>query len=45
MQATRDVTRNAQPSPYLDPKASRLPEYVYRAAILLAVILLLWTVA
>jgi hypothetical protein len=45
MQATRDVTRNAQPFPYLDPKASRLPEYVYRAAILLAVVILLWTVA
>ena len=45
MQATRDVTPNAQPLPSLDPKASRLPEYVYRAAILVAVILLLWTVA
>lgn len=45
MQATQDVTRNAQPSPYLDPKASRLPEYVYRAAILVAVVILLWTVA
>lgn len=45
MQATRDVIQNAQPSPSLDPKASRLPEYVYQAAILLAVILLLWTVA
>lgn len=45
MQATRDMTRNPQPSPYLDPKASRLPEYVYRAAILLAVVILLWTVA
>jgi hypothetical protein len=44
MQATQDVTRNAQPSPHLDPKASRLPEYVYRAAILVAVVILLWTV-
>jgi hypothetical protein len=44
MQATQDVTRNAQPSPQLYPKASRLPEYVYRAAILLAVVILLWTV-
>jgi hypothetical protein len=44
MQATRDVTRKAQPSPHLDPKASRLPEYVYRAAILMAVVILLWTV-
>jgi hypothetical protein len=44
MQATREVNQNAQPSPYLDPRASKLPEYVYRAAILLAVILLLWTV-
>jgi hypothetical protein len=45
MQATQDMTPNAQPSPSLDPKASRLPEYVYRAAILMAVIILLWTVA
>lgn len=44
MQATREVNRNAPPSP-LDPRASKLPEYVYRAAILMAVILLLWTVA
>jgi hypothetical protein len=29
----------------LDPKANRLREYVYRAAILVAVILVLWTVA
>jgi hypothetical protein len=40
MQATRDVTQSS-----LDPKASRLPEYVYRVGILVAVILLLWTVA
>ncbi|HEY3990364.1 MAG TPA: hypothetical protein VGM02_13765 [Acidobacteriaceae bacterium] len=45
MQATRDVTQNARPSPYLDPKASKLPEYVYRAAILMAVVLLIWTIA
>jgi hypothetical protein len=45
MQATRDATGTPQPSPTLDPKASRLQEYVYRAAILVAVILLLWTVA
>ena len=45
MQATQDATPNARPSPFLDPKASRLPEYVYRAAILVAVIILLWTVA
>jgi hypothetical protein len=45
MQATRDVTPNARPLPNLDPKASRLPEYVYRAAILVAVVLLLWTLA
>jgi hypothetical protein len=44
MQAPRALNRNAQLSP-LDPRASRLPEYVYRAAILMAVILLLWTVA
>jgi hypothetical protein len=45
MQATRDAARSARPSPFLDPKASRLPEYVYRGAILVAVILLLWTLA
>jgi hypothetical protein len=45
MQATRDADGTPQPSPMLDPKASRLQEYVYRAAILAAVILLLWTVA
>lgn len=45
MQATRDASRNAKPSVAFDPKASRLPEYVYRAAILLTVILLLWTAA
>ena len=45
MQATQDVIQNAQPSPSLDPKASSLPEYVYRAAILIVAILLLWTVA
>jgi hypothetical protein len=43
MQATREVNRKAQRSPFFDQKASKLPEYVYRAAILLAVILLLWT--
>ena len=43
MQATREMNRNAQRSPFFDPKASKLPEYVYRAAILAAVILLLWT--
>ena len=32
-------------SPELDPKASKLPEYAYRIAILVAVILVLWTVA
>jgi hypothetical protein len=45
MQATRDPSGTPRPSPNLDPKASRLQEYVYRAAILVAVILLLWTVA
>ena len=45
MQATRELNRNAQPSSPLDPRASKLPEYVYRAAILVAVIPLLWTVA
>jgi hypothetical protein len=43
MQAMREMNRNAQRSPFFDPKASKLPEYVYRAAILVAVILLLWT--
>ncbi|MDQ1452828.1 MAG: hypothetical protein QOJ51_6454 [Acidobacteriaceae bacterium] len=43
MQATREMNQNAQRSPFFDPKASKLPEYIYRAAILLAVILLLWT--
>ena len=32
-------------SPELDPTTSKLPEYAYRIAILLAVILVLWTVA
>lgn len=45
MQATRDLIQNAQPSPAPEPKASPLPEYVYRIGILIAVILLLWTVA
>jgi hypothetical protein len=40
-----DLIQNAQPSRSLDPKASPLPEYVYRVGILIAVILLLWTVA
>jgi hypothetical protein len=44
MQAPRELNQNARLSP-LDPRASKLPEYVYRAAILVAVILLLWTVA
>ena len=42
-QAKRDATRSNEPFPYLDAKATMLPEYVYRAAILMAVILLLWT--
>ena len=45
MQATRDAIGRPQPSPNLDPRASRQQEYMYRAAILVAVILLLWTVA
>ena len=45
MQATRELNQNGQPSPSLDPRASKLPEYVYRAAILATVILLLWTIA
>jgi hypothetical protein len=44
MQATRDATQHGRSSPDLDPKA-KLPEYVYRAAILVVVILLLWTIA
>ena len=39
MQA-REATANSP-----DLKANRVPEYVYRVGILLAVILLLWTVA
>lgn len=39
MQA-RGVTHNS-----LDPKASRLHEYAYRVAILVAVILVIWTIA
>jgi hypothetical protein len=45
MQATRNVIGNARPSAGLDPRASVVPEYVYRVAILVAVVLLLWTVA
>ena len=45
MQATRELNPNGQPCPSLDPMASKVPEYVYRAAILMAVILLLWTAA
>jgi hypothetical protein len=45
MQATRDVTPNGHPSPLFDPKGSKLREYVYQAAILVAVILLVWTAA
>ena len=44
MQASRDAIGNAQPSFGLNPTASKLPEYVYRAAILAAAVLLLWTV-
>jgi hypothetical protein len=29
----------------LDSKASKLPEYVYRVGILVAIILVLWTMA
>ena len=45
MQAMREVNPNARPSTPLDPRASKLPEYIYRAAILAAVVLLIWTVA
>ena len=41
MQATRELNQNAQPCSPLDLRASKLPEYIYRAAILAAVILLL----
>jgi len=44
-QAKRDATRSDQPFAYLDANAAMLPEYVYRAAILMAVVLLLWTAA
>ena len=45
MQATRDVLNEDEPSPYLEQRSSRAPEYVYQAAILVAVLLVLWTVA
>jgi hypothetical protein len=45
MQATRNVIGNTRPSTDLDPRATVVPEYVYRVAILVAVLLLLWTVA
>jgi hypothetical protein len=45
MQATREVNQNARRSPLFDPKGSKLREYVYQAAILVAVILLVWTAA
>jgi hypothetical protein len=45
MQAPREVIGIPRPARHLDPKASRVPEYVYRAAILMAVVLLLWTLA
>jgi hypothetical protein len=32
-------------SPELDPKASKLHEYAYRIAILVAIILMIWTIA
>lgn len=32
-------------TPELDPHASKLPEYAYKIAILIAVILVIWTVA
>ena len=44
MQA-REVMQNARQVFPLDARASKLPEYVYRAAILVAVVLLLWTIA
>ena len=43
MQATRDLTQSTTLAP--NHKASRLPEYVYQAAILVAVLLILWTAA
>ena len=42
MHAT-SVPPKAQPSPYVSSTVSQLPEYLYQAAILLAVLLLLWT--
>jgi hypothetical protein len=45
MQATRDAANGAPRSPNLEPKVSRVPEYLYQAAILAAVLLLLWTAA
>ena len=50
MPATSGATPEARQSPYTNSpythaKASKLPEYLYQAATLLAVLLLLWTVA
>jgi hypothetical protein len=45
MQATRNVIGNAQTSSGLDPVTTKVPEYIYRIAILVAVVLLLWTAA
>jgi len=45
MQETQEVNQNTQPFPLFDPQGSKLREYVYQAAILAAVILLVWTAA
>ncbi len=46
MQATPDVIpKNDESSPYLNQKAGSLPEYVYQAAILVAILLMIWTAA
>lgn len=44
MQETREVNQNTQPFPF-DPQGSKLRECAYQVAILVAVILLVWTAA
>ena len=43
MQATPDAVPQARPSPPLQQKANKLPEYAYQIAILVVVVLLLWS--
>ena len=45
MQATPGAMPQAEQSPYLQSQSNRVPEYLYQAATLVAVLLLLWTAA